>query len=79
MKLTFAGILKECNRLISEQEMRERSAHFKSQLARLDIDYGKGLIDTQTYDKRQLEILKELDGLSQQKIGDPEGDTSIEF
>jgi hypothetical protein len=79
MKLTFAGILKECNRLVYEQELRERSAYFKSQLARLDIDYNKGLIDTQTYNKRQLEILKDLDGLSNQKIGDPEGDTSIEF
>ncbi|HEY8111040.1 MAG: hypothetical protein ACHQW9_00525 [Nitrososphaerales archaeon] len=77
--MTFAGILKECNRLVYEQELRERSAYFKSQLARLDIDYNKGLIDTQTYNKRQLEILKDLDGLSNQKIGDPEGDTSIEF
>lgn len=79
MKLTFEGILKECNRLVSEQEQRERSAHFKSQLARLDIDYNKGLVDTQTYNKRQSEILKELDGLSKQKIGDPEGNTSVEF
>lgn len=68
MKLTFEGILKECNRLAFEGEINEHKAWFKSQLARLDIDYNKGRIDAATYNKRQSEILKELDNLSRQKL-----------
>lgn len=79
MKLTFEGILKECNRLAFEQDLREHGARLKSKLARLEIDYSKGLIDTQAYEKRQSEILKELDSLSKQKFGNSEGGTSVDL
>jgi hypothetical protein len=79
MKLTFDGILKECNRIAAEAELNEHKAWFKSQLARLDIDYNKGLIDTETYNKRQSKILKELDMMSRQKPVGTEGGTSVEF
>lgn len=79
LKLTFEGILKECNRLGFERELQERSAWFKSRLAKLDLDYNKGLIDTATYNKRQSEILKELDSLSKQKPVDTQGGASFEF
>lgn len=79
MKLTFEGILKECNRIAFEQDMQERASHFKSELARLEINHYKGLIDAQTYEKRQSEILKNLDELSKQKFSGQEGNTSLEF
>jgi hypothetical protein len=79
MKLTFDGILKECNRIAAEAELNEHKMWFKSQLARLDIDYNKGLIDTDAYNKRQSQILKELDMLSRQKPVSMEGGASVEF
>ncbi|MFI5405490.1 MAG: hypothetical protein ACHQ1D_03135 [Nitrososphaerales archaeon] len=79
MKLTFEGVLKECNRLAFERELQERSAWFKSRLAKLDLDYNKGLIDIATYNKRQSEILKDLDSISKQKSVDIQGGTSLEF
>lgn len=79
MKLTFDGILKECNRIAAEAEINERKAWFKSQLARLDIDYNKGLIDTDAYNKRQSDILKEIDSLARQKSASADGGASVEF
>lgn len=79
MKLTFDGILKECNRIAFEQEIMAHNTHLKARLARLEIDYHKGTIDIATYQKRQSEILQELDNTSKQKIEDIKGDTSLEF
>lgn len=79
MKLTFDGILKECNRIASERETQAHNAYLKSRLARLEIDYHKGLIDIATYQKRQSEILLELDVISKQRIDGAGGDTSLEF
>lgn len=79
MKLTFEGILKECNRIASEQNSLARNSYLKSRLARLEIDYYKGLIDTAAYQKGQSEILAELDSISKQKSDNVGGDTSFEF
>lgn len=79
MKLTFEGILKECNRIALEQDLQENAARLKSELARLEINYYKGLVNAQTYEKKQSEILKELDELAKQKPGSQDGGTSIEF
>lgn len=79
MKLTFDGILKECNRLAFEQEMSAYNAHLKSRLARLEIDYHKGTIDIATYQKKQSEVLQELDNISKKKIDNASGDTSVEI
>lgn len=78
LKLSFAGILKECNRLILEQQMRERNMQLKASLARLEINYHKGAIDTETYVKKQSEILQELDNMSVPKDTSG-GDTSLDL
>lgn len=78
MKLTFDGILKECNRIAFERELGERGAHLKSKLARLEIDYYNEVVDSQAYERGQTEILRELDEISKQKFNSG-GDTSVEF
>ena len=60
LKLTFESILNECNRLAAEQESREHTNWIKSRLLQLKIDYEKGVIDEETYNKNESEILKEL-------------------
>ena len=52
--------------------------HLKANLARLEMDYHKGVIDTDTYVKKQSEILQELDNMSTQK-NTSQGDTSIDL
>jgi hypothetical protein len=79
MKLTLEGILKECNRIASEQNALARNSYLKSRLARLEIDYYKGLIDVIAYQKGQSEILAELDSISRQKSDNIGGDASLEF
>ncbi len=78
LKLSFAGILKECNRLILEQQLRERNMQLKASLARLEIDYHKGVIDMETYAKRQSEILQELESMPVQKDA-ADGGTSLDL
>lgn len=79
MKLTFEGILKECNRITFEQGTREYGTHLKSKLAKLEIEYYKGLVDAKTYEQKQLEILKEINNISKQRFADAGGDATIEF
>lgn len=78
LKLAFAGILKECNRLALEQQLREHNLYLKDKLAQLEINYQKGVIDMETYTKRQSEILQELDSVSAQK-NTVNGDDSLEL
>lgn len=78
LKLAFAGILKECNRLALEQQLREDSLYLKDRLAQLEIDYQTGAIDMDTYAKRQSEIMQEIDNLSSQR-NTSGGDDSLEL
>lgn len=78
LKLAFAGILKECNRLALEQQLREHNLYLKDKLAQLEINYQKGVIDMDTYTKRQSEILQDLDSVSAQK-NTVSGDDSLEL
>ena len=60
LKLTFESILNECNRLASEQYSKEEMNQIKSRLLKLQLEYEQGLIDPQTYEKIQGEILQDL-------------------
>jgi hypothetical protein len=66
LKLTFEAILNECNRLALEQESRAQRNWLSSRLIRLKTEYEKGVIDDDTYSRREAEILNELDKLSMQ-------------
>lgn len=69
LKLTLEGILSECNRLALEQESRAQRNWLNSRLIQLKTEYEKGIIDNDTYSKREREILSELDKLFVQNTG----------
>ncbi|MGI0088458.1 MAG: hypothetical protein ACREBI_10965 [Nitrosotalea sp.] len=63
LKLTFGSILNECNRLAAEQQSKEQVLLLKSRLLKLRLEYEKGLISDEAYEKKQSEILNDLRGL----------------
>lgn len=62
MKLTMKAILDECNRLAQEEELQERSRWLKSLLIQLEHNYETGVIDFETYNSKQNEIIRALSG-----------------
>lgn len=60
LKLTLESILNECNRLAAEQQSKEEVRWLKSRLLKLRLDFEKGVIDEQSYNKMQDDILKDL-------------------
>ncbi len=60
LKLTFESILNECNRMAAEQYSKEEMNQIKSRLLKLQLDYEQGLIDLQTFEKTQNEIMQDL-------------------
>lgn len=60
LKLTFESILNECNRLAAEQYSKEEMNQIKSRLLKIQLEYEQGLIDNQTYEKIQSEIMQDL-------------------
>ena len=60
MKLTFESILNECNRLAQEGQALEQATWLKSRLVKIRVDYENGVIDEETYHKKESEILDEL-------------------
>lgn len=79
LKLTFEGILKECNRIAAEQDTISRNSHLKSRLARLEIDYHSGRISIDAYHRGQAEILQEIESISKQKSDNSGVNSSFEF
>jgi hypothetical protein len=75
LKLTLEGVINECNRLAFQQELQQRRRMLKSKLVRLELDYGRGVIDEALYLQGQKEILHELESLSAEDhgIGDMAG------
>ncbi|HWY33357.1 MAG TPA: gas vesicle protein GvpG [Nitrosopumilaceae archaeon] len=69
VKLTLDTILKECNRIATEQISQEHIRLIKSRLMRLNLEYQSGVIDEETYHKNEAEILKDLNSISEQKKG----------
>lgn len=61
--------MSECNRLALEQESRAQRNWLNSRLIQLKTEYEKGIIDNDTYSKREREILSELDKLFVQNTG----------
>lgn len=66
LKLTLEAIVGECNRLALEQESRAYRNQVGSRLIQLKTEYEKGIIDYDTYVRKELEILSELDRLPAQ-------------
>lgn len=60
LKLTFESILNECNRLAAEQYSKEEMNKIKSRLLKSQLEYEQGLIDPQTYESIQADILQDL-------------------
>lgn len=65
LKLTFDGILAESNRLVLEEERRERAGWLKSRLLQLRMDYEAGKIADEEYNQGVGTILKELETLTE--------------
>jgi hypothetical protein len=64
MKIALQAILEECNKMAALAEGRELAGNLKERIATLEIDFSKGAIDAETYEKRAAEILDELKRLS---------------
>ena len=64
LNLALQGISKELSEEAHMRELRQKERHFKSQLSQLAIDYTTGAIDKETYDKRQSDIMSQLNKMS---------------
>ena len=60
LKLTLGSILNECNRIAAEQQSKDQIRWLKSRLLNLRLEYEKGVIDEETFNKMQVDILKDL-------------------
>ena len=60
LKLTLESILNECNRVAAEQQSKDQIRWLKSRLLNLRLEYEKGIIDEVTFNKMQVDILKDL-------------------
>ncbi|MDE1862767.1 MAG: hypothetical protein KGI33_07635 [Thaumarchaeota archaeon] len=60
LKLTFQSILNECNRLAAERQEREDVMQLKSRLLRIRLEYERGGISEDEYNRLQEEILRSL-------------------
>ena len=67
VKLTLDSILKECNRIAVEHISQEHKRFIKSRLMELNLEYQRGVIDEETYHKKETEILKDLSNILEQK------------
>ena len=64
LKLALEGISQDINEEARTQEIHQKERHFKSRLSQLEIDYTTGVIDKETYDKRESDIMSELGKMS---------------
>jgi hypothetical protein len=64
LKLTFGSILNECNKLALEQQSKDKIRWLKSRLLKIRVEYEKGMINEETFNTRQDEILKDLQVMS---------------
>jgi len=62
LKLTLESILNECNRLAAEQQSKDQVRWLKSRLLKLRLEFEKGVINEETYNKMQTDVLKNLRG-----------------
>jgi len=60
LKLTLESILNECNKLAAEQQSKDQVRWLKSRLFKIRLEYEKGIINEETYNKMQAEVLKNL-------------------
>ena len=65
--MTLDSILKECNRIAAEHVSQEHIRFVKSKLMQLNLEYQGGVIDEETYHKKEAEILKDLNNILEQK------------
>lgn len=66
LKLALDGIVQNAKEIEYKQNLRQKERDLKSQLSQLVIDYDKGAIDQDTYNKRESEILSNLSKVPKQ-------------
>jgi hypothetical protein len=66
LKLALDGIVQNAKEIEYKQNLRQKERDLKSQLSQLVIDYDKGAIDQDTYNKRESEILSNLSKMPKQ-------------
>jgi len=60
LKLALDGIVQQSKEELQESRLHERRRYLKSQLSQLIVDYETGIIDKDTFEKRESEILSNL-------------------
>jgi hypothetical protein len=63
LKLAFAGVAQETNRLALEQEIREKERLLKSRLIKLQTERDSGSISDETFLARERQLLQSLNAL----------------
>jgi hypothetical protein len=66
LKLALDGILQNAKEIEQKNNLRQMERDLKSQLSQLVIDYHKGIIDQNTYNKKEYEILSNLSKIPKQ-------------
>jgi hypothetical protein len=66
LKLALAGIVQDASEIAHEQDSSRKQRDLKSQLSQLMMDYERGAIDQDTYNKREFDILSKLGGITKQ-------------
>ena len=60
LKLALDGIVQQSKEELQEYSLQEKRRYVKSQLSQLIVDYETGIIDKDTFKKRESEILSNL-------------------
>ena len=60
LKLALDGIVQQSKEEMQEYSLHEKRRYLKSQLSQLIVDYETGIIDKNTFEKRESDILSNL-------------------
>lgn len=66
LKLALDGILQDAKQTVYKQNLHKKERDLKSQLSELMIDYERGVIDYDTYNKKEKEVLSKLGEITKQ-------------
>jgi len=60
LKLTLDAVVKECNRMVFEEQNKALIKDLKSKLFQIQVDFESGKISQDVYSKRESEIISQL-------------------
>lgn len=60
LKLTLDTVVKECNRMVFEEQNKALIKDLKSKLFQIQMDFESGNINQDDYSKKESEILRQL-------------------